>query len=430
MDHLPIDLADALHPAGGPTPEQPPVPLGAAVADGPDATSGTPPMIIRRLSVAAWDDYSDRYQFTWHAPRWVTLHHTWKPTQASWRGEASMRAMQRYYAGLGWSSSPHLYAAPDGIWLAAPLSQIGIHAGAGNGSVREGWYSIGVEMVGDFDHMRPGGPVWTHTVAVLRGLARRLQRAPASFLNFHRDFSTKSCPGHAVTRAWVLEQLAAGGSAARYTADSPLLATYAGDTAALIAAFVRRCSRSPDYSPSDREAIGGWYAQACSSLGLDLAIVLAQVCHETGTLTSWWSQRPRRNPAGIGVTGQSVSREMAAAYPERYPDHAWADGPDGQRQMGLSFRAWATESIPAHLGRLLAYATRPGQRTVAQQAAVDAALAFRPLPEAFQGTAPVLRMLGRAHNPRGAEGAGWASPGTDYGERVAAVALALSRGGT
>lgn len=135
-----------MHPADGADSAQPPVPLGAS-GDDPDATSGSPPMIIRRLSVRAWDAYIGDYAFSWRLPSRVILHHTWRPTAASWRGAESMRAMQRYYAGLGWSSCPHLYCAPDGIWLAAPLSRIGIHAGRGNGSVAEGcgWASPGTD---------------------------------------------------------------------------------------------------------------------------------------------------------------------------------------------------------------------------------------------------------------------------------------------
>lgn len=41
------------------------------------------------------------------------------------------------------------------------------------------------------------------------------------------------------------------------------------------------------------------------------------------------------------------------------------------------------------------------------------------LPDALRGSAPTLRQLGRAHNPTGQ---GWASPGTDYGAKIAAIA--------
>jgi hypothetical protein len=172
-----------------------------------DATTGMPPMIGRCLTIPQWLDYVARYQFGQLTPSKVVLHHTWRPTVQQWRGLASMQGMQRYYAGKGWTSAPHIYVAPDGIWLFTPMKDIGIHAGPGNGSLKAGWYSIGVEMVGDYDRERPSGAVWEGTKAVLGGLSRRLGIAPATLIAFHRDYSKKSCPGWAVTKEWVIGEI-------------------------------------------------------------------------------------------------------------------------------------------------------------------------------------------------------------------------------
>ena len=74
--------------------------------------------------------------------------------------------------------------------------------------------------------------------------------------------------------------------------------------------------------------------------GVDPLVVIAQMSHETGQLSSYWSQRPRRNPAGIGVTG--------------------APG------AGVSFPSWY-DSVDAHVGRLLAYALPKGAGTAKQK---------------------------------------------------------------
>jgi hypothetical protein len=50
---------------------------------------------------------------------------------------------------------------------------------------------------------------------------------------------------------------------------------------------------------------------------------------------------------------------------------------------------------------------------------IERALQFRPLPDNLRGSAPVLKRLGAKHNPTGQ---GWASPGDDYGAKIAAVA--------
>lgn len=168
------------------------------------ATSGYPPMIGQVLSVPAWLDYVAGYDFGPLAPSRLVLHHTYRPNEAEWRGFASMRGMQTYYAGLGWNAAPHIYCGPDGIWLFTPMSEIGIHAGTGNGSLREGWYSIGLEMVGFFDTVRPAGNVWEFAKAVMGGLSRRLGIDPRRLISFHRDYTDqKSCPGWAVTKDWV-----------------------------------------------------------------------------------------------------------------------------------------------------------------------------------------------------------------------------------
>lgn len=179
-------------------------------------TEGAPPFINRRLTVDEWRQYVAGYSFGRLPPSRLVLHHTWSPTADQWRGLTSMRAIQRYYAGKGWTAGPHIFAAPDGIWLATPMREVGIHAGVGNGSLAQGWYSIGLEMVGDFDRARPQGPVWQHALAVMGELSRRLSIAPRRLIAFHRDFtSTKSCPGWAVSKDWVW------GSVEAYLSDAP-----------------------------------------------------------------------------------------------------------------------------------------------------------------------------------------------------------------
>jgi hypothetical protein len=405
----PLDLLDALHPAEGATPEQPPEPLGAS----PDAdgTEGTPPFVMRRLSLDDWAAYVAGYVFAWRLPSRLVLHHTWKPTAATWAGYATMRGMQRYYAGLGWTSAPHIYCAPDGIWLATPLSRIGIHAGAGNGSLAQGWYSIGIEMVGDFDEQRPDGATWQHTRAVLSGLQARIGRPLASILSFHNQYSSKSCPGRAVTREWVLSQVTPANPAMLSTPASPLLGPPSGTAES---AIVYLAHRATQYEPGDVAAIVSAYQREGRAAGVDWFLALAQLAHETGGLTSWWCARPRRNPAGIGVTGETWRGDSPPL------GMAWA-GPDtaGVWRRGLSFARWDPDAVRAHLGRLLAYALPVGEGTPVQQALVAQALALRPLPASYRGVAPTLAGLdGR-----------WASPGVGYAARVAAVANRMRQGG-
>ena len=58
------------------------------------------------------------------------------------------------------------------------------------------------------------------------------------------------------------------------------------------------------YTDDDVETIVDSYYATATAVGLDPLLVVAQMSEETGHLTSFWSQRPRRNFAGIGVTGE------------------------------------------------------------------------------------------------------------------------------
>jgi len=175
-----------------------------------EPTTGSPPIVGRCLSIAEWLAYVDAYDFGPIAPDLLVVHHTWKPTESEWTGRRSIEALQRYYRGKGWSAGPHFFAAPDGIWLFTPMSSIGVHANAGNS-----WhdadgrlhYSLGLEMVGDFDQHRPTGLVWANAKAVIGGLSRRLGIRPAQLLQLHRRYNpSKTCPGLSVDLAWLVAE--------------------------------------------------------------------------------------------------------------------------------------------------------------------------------------------------------------------------------
>jgi hypothetical protein len=150
------------------------------------------------------------------------------------------------------------------------------------------------------------------------------------------------------------------------------------------------------------------YFDLCAAVGVDPVVLLAQMVHETGCLTSWWSQRPRRNPAGIGVTGQKRAEHPASG--------AWQfDENENLWREGVAFPTWKADAIPAHIGRMLAYALRDDQSNAMQRELIAQALRYRSLPASFRGAAPTLRGLaGR-----------WAVPGTEYPNKLAQIASAM-----
>jgi hypothetical protein len=165
------------------------------------------------------------------------------------------------------------------------------------------------------------------------------------------------------------------------TQHSPLHTAARAPAAKAVAFLLDR--EHGEYTDGEVRSIVGHYYAVAPSVGLDPLLVVAQMVEETGHLTSFWSQRPRRNPAGIGVTGQPG--------------------------VGISFPDWKT-AARAHTGRLLAYSIS-GNGTAVQGRLIEEALSFRPLPESKRGVAPTLAGLS----------GNWASD-PDYAKKLASVA--------
>lgn len=187
--------------------------------------------------------------------------------------------------------------------------------------------------------------------------------------------------------------------------DASLLGPASGSLDSAYQWLVTRPNRP--YVAYDIQMIVQTYQRLGDEAGVDWFLALAQVCHETDHLRSWWCQRPRRNPAGIGVTGYSV--EGAPDAPPNGDAMRWAFR-DGRWYEGVSFEKWDNNAVAAHLGRLLAYALAMPQ-TDYQSRMIDYALAFRPLGASSRGIAPTICGL----NGR------WAYPGTEYGQRIIAL---------
>jgi hypothetical protein len=148
------------------------------------------------------------------------------------------------------------------------------------------------------------------------------------------------------------------------TPDSPLLAPASAPSARAGQYLLARPHGG--YSAGDVTEIVGLYYTTAGAAGLDPLLVVAQMVEETSHLTSFWSQRPRRNFAGIGVTGQPGA--------------------------GLSFPDLKT-AVRAHTGRLLGYALPSGTGSPVQNQLIDEALAARPLPPQLRGAAATLKGL-------------------------------------
>jgi len=130
----------------------------------------------------------------------IVLHHT-QDTVKQWKaGRVSIKYYKKLYENKGWATGPHLFVAPEGIWLFTDIRKQGIHANNGNKG------SIGIEMVGRYDKNYPKGKIWGNTKVVLKALLQRFNLKPRD-IHFHREYNPKkSCPGRAITKKWMRKQ--------------------------------------------------------------------------------------------------------------------------------------------------------------------------------------------------------------------------------
>ncbi len=139
-----------------------------------------------------------------------------------------------------------------------------------------------------------------------------------------------------------------------------------------------------------------------SSWGIRADTMICQMFHETDFLKSWWSQPPRRNMAGIGVTGESSDGNPNS--------DAWAFKPEDNRwYKGYSFADWRA-AVQAHYAHMVAYCY-PDERNNARQYDPRYTVAKAYISSKGWPPAQVMTDL----NGR------WAVPGTTYGQSIEQV---------
>jgi hypothetical protein len=163
----------------------------------------------RGFTAAEFKDYCAT--LTWAQgwrPKFVTLHNTAEPNLKQWShfglgkeaGAKRVHNLNSYYRSLHWHSGPHIFVAPDLIWVACDLQQDGVHASCYNRT------SLGVEMVGDYAteafDSGDGAKVRDNAVAAVAALYRALRLSPTT-LRFHKECvrDHHNCPGARVDKS-------------------------------------------------------------------------------------------------------------------------------------------------------------------------------------------------------------------------------------
>ena len=131
----------------------------------------------------------------------VCVHHTWKPTVARWLefgGTYWMDALLRFYRSKipPWTRFPHVFAAPDGIWVLGDLALDGAGVANGNARVRH------VETVGDYTAALPSGATLDNAIAATATLLRKCGKGIEATWMHRQLQADETCPGAAFAAKW------------------------------------------------------------------------------------------------------------------------------------------------------------------------------------------------------------------------------------
>lgn len=157
-----------------------------------------------------YTDAFDLSKMDWK-PKGIVLHNTSEPSLKQWpstSGEQRMENFVDFYKNIQhWHAGPHLFVAPEGIWIFTPLTEPGVHSPSYNNT------HLGVEMVGEYQtepfDRGPGEKVRSHAICALVSLCHLFNLDSASII-FHREdprTSHKECPGKNVSKPHILDQV-------------------------------------------------------------------------------------------------------------------------------------------------------------------------------------------------------------------------------
>lgn len=127
----------------------------------------------------------------------LVFHHTSSP-EDTWHGSASMLHYYNLYKSRGWKTGPHIFIAPDGIWLFSSIKKQGTHAGRqGNKN------SIGIEIVGRYFEKEPTNKQIKYYTSVVTVLLMGKFGLTWEQVYTHKDFEQDNFCAESINRQWL-----------------------------------------------------------------------------------------------------------------------------------------------------------------------------------------------------------------------------------
>lgn len=167
------------------------------------------PAVKQALTQEQFRDYVEKLPASKWDPSMIVWHNTAAPSLAQWMksaeqdrakgitpGRTRIESLEKYFRfDNNWSGAPHLFIAPDYIWVFNPLSSPGVHSPSWNS------ISIGIEMIGDFsvedDDSGAGLKVKQNTIYATAVLCEAYGIDPQTRIMLHKQDpkTTHDCPG-------------------------------------------------------------------------------------------------------------------------------------------------------------------------------------------------------------------------------------------
>jgi len=146
---------------------------------------------IKEMKIPFWHRRIDKLVF----------HHTSSAVEI-WQGSASMLHYWNLYCSRGWKNGPHIFIAPDAIWLFTPISKQGRHAGPVGDKG-----SIGIEIVGRYTIHPPRDEDLCANIALVTYILMKKFNIKPNELKSHLEYDSLSFCSPAINTIWIYENL-------------------------------------------------------------------------------------------------------------------------------------------------------------------------------------------------------------------------------
>ncbi len=237
--------------------------------------------------------------------REIHLHHTWRPTKKGYerskKKEEVIYGMYIYHTKTkGWSDiAQHLSLAPDGtLWDGRDINR---EPASIKGHNKDAFM---IEMIGNFDegNEKLEGAQLDSLVKLLKGLFKIFNTKK---LVFHREYSTKTCPGTGVDKNEILEKIN------NVAEEKVSILGKSEASKEQMKQYLLSINSSPKLNCSVDELIQ-YYIEEAEVEGVRADVAFAQALKETGYFRyGGIVEYTQNNFAGIGALNSNKKGEAA-----------------------------------------------------------------------------------------------------------------------